>query len=110
MSLTDRGDLASLSTVGLSGFGLFLHHANAWASEFMPLFTAFGIVSGAFLTAWYYYQSINQKRRDRALAHKQMEHEKELAEMRLKSQLRPPPSSASATETPTPSHPNNKIK
>lgn len=65
MRMTYKADLASAATVSMSGVALWLHNANAWAADYMPLITAFGIISGACLTAWYYWQSIEQKKRDR---------------------------------------------
>lgn len=62
MLVQQKADAASGLTVGLSGLGLWMHIVNGWVAEFMPLITAFGIVSGAVMTAWYYWQSIKQKR------------------------------------------------
>lgn len=81
MMLQQKADTASAGTVALSGIGLWLHNINGWANEYMPLITAFGIVSGTMLTAWYYWQSIEQKKRDREVQHKRMEHEREMAGM-----------------------------
>lgn len=74
-----KADIASAGTVALSGLGLWLHNINGWVNEYMPLITAFGIVSGTLLTAWYYWQSIEQRKRDRAVQHKQMAHDKHMA-------------------------------
>lgn len=82
MTLQDKADSASASTVALSGFSWLLHHLNDLSMTYMPLITAFGVIFGALITSWYYWQLINQKKRDRMLAHKRMEHEILLAKMR----------------------------
>lgn len=73
--LSVKADLSSFWTMLLSGFGFFMDLTNSWATEYMPLITAFGILSSAALTAWYYRQKIRQEERNRALEHKRMEHE-----------------------------------
>lgn len=62
-----KADAASAGTVTLSGLALWLHHANAWVAEHMPLFTAFGIISGAIMTGWYYWSLIKQRKRENDL-------------------------------------------
>ncbi|MCK4957758.1 MAG: hypothetical protein KAT00_00120 [Planctomycetes bacterium] len=52
-----------------------MNSANATIAEFMPMITAFGILSGTALTAWFYTQQIKQRQRDRALMHRRIEHE-----------------------------------
>ena len=70
-----KGDTASMLTVMFSGLGAWLHSMNATVAEFMPMITAFGILSGTALTAWFYKQQIKQRQRDRALIHRRIEHE-----------------------------------
>lgn len=80
--MAQKADAASAITVALSGFAMWLDRTNGWVAEHMPLITAFGIVGGFLLTAWYYWQAINQRKRDRALEHKRMDHEVYLEKLR----------------------------
>ena len=82
MHMQLKADLASAFTVVLSGIAFAFHALNGWVTEFMPLITTLGIVSSFTLTAWYYRKTIEQKRRDRALEHKRMDHEVWLEERR----------------------------
>lgn len=62
--MQQKGDIANTATVAGSGFALWLHQTNAWVAEYMPLITAVGIIGGLFAACWFYYQSIQIKRRE----------------------------------------------
>lgn len=61
--MQQKADAWSFATVMLSGVG-FIQWLNGWAAELMPLITAFGILSGAGLTWWYYRGILRQRRRE----------------------------------------------
>ena len=78
--------MASACTVCLSVLVKLADTANAAAVNYMPLVTAFSLVAGVFLTAFYYsylvwakHQDMKNKARERRLEHLRREHEARMA-------------------------------
>ena len=75
MRVEDKAELVSDAVVAFSGLGMVLHYTNNVITTYMPTITAVGIIGGFTLSIWFKVQQIKQKKRDRALWHKKMEHE-----------------------------------
>lgn len=63
----------------------FIDRLNLWAIEYMQLITAISLMVGVLSTiylGWIKWISIKEQRRERALKHKKMEHDKEMYELK----------------------------